>query len=384
VYLFYPISVKHRRSKPKQYNTFAPDNFRMKKSDLIIDGINPELTEFIGQYIDLDTTSLDTRTIFVKTPILFNIRSLKENIRLDGYNSVNLVNLSRINNVPRINKFFNTVNDLLPINGLYVGCVETYNLRHKRIHQKYPPVISQIYFLLDFTFKRIFPKLKFTKRIYFFITAGRNRAISKAETLGRVISCGFEILDDRIIDGFLYFVVKKTGEPLHDDSPSYGPLYKMQRVGKNGKMIGVYKFRTMHPYSEYLQDYVIKKSGYNEIGKPADDFRLTSWGGTMRKFWLDEIPQLINVLKGEMKLVGIRPVSKRFLKEYPPDMVELRLKHKPGCVPPYVALLKQEVSEYIESERTYLKEKEANPYTTDWKYFFKAVYNILSNKIRSS
>jgi lipopolysaccharide/colanic/teichoic acid biosynthesis glycosyltransferase len=149
-------------------------------------------------------------------------------------------------------------------------------------------------------------------------------------------------------------------------------------------MIGVYKFRTMHPYSEYLQDYVIKKNGYSEIGKPADDFRLTSWGGTMRKLWLDELPQLINVVKGEMKLVGIRPVSKRFLEEYPDDMKELRLKHKPGCVPPYVALLKQEVGEYIESERTYLKEKELNPYTTDTKYFFRAVYNILSNKIRSS
>lgn len=356
----------------------------MKESDRIVNEINPELREFIGQYIDLDMISPDSRTIFVKTPILFNIRSLKENSLLDGYTSVNLVNLSRINDVPRINKFFNTVNDLLPMNGLYVGCVETYNLRHRRIHRKYPPVIWQVYFLLDFIFKRIFPKLRITKKIYFVITHGRNRAISKAEALGRVVSCGFEILDDRIIDGLLYFVVKKSGDPLHDDSPSYGPLYKMSRVGKNGKMIGVYKFRTMHPYSEYLQDYVLKKSGYNDIGKPADDFRLTSWGGTMRKLWLDELPQLINVLKGDMKLVGIRPVSRRFLEEYPADLVELRSKHKPGCVPPYVALLKQELSEYIESERTYLKEKEAHPYTADWKYFFKAMYNIISNKIRSS
>jgi lipopolysaccharide/colanic/teichoic acid biosynthesis glycosyltransferase len=104
----------------------------------------------------------------------------------------------------------------------------------------------------------------------------------------------------------------------------------------------------------------------------------------MRKYWLDELPQLINVLKGEMKLVGIRPLSKRFLAEYPEDVLQMRLKHKPGCVPPYVALLKQDVEEYIESERIYLMEKEKHPYSTDIKYFFKAIYNILTNKIRSA
>ena len=356
----------------------------MEQSKRIAQEINPELRAFIGRYINLDNPEPGHRTTIVKISDPFNITSLEENAVAEGFDSFNLVNLRRINDIQRINKFFNAVNHLLPLGGLHVGCVETYTLRHQRILKKYPPVIRHIYYFIDFVFKRIFPKLKLTQRLYFTITHGRNRSLSKAEALGRAVSCGFEILDDQTIDGLLYFIVKKVGVPIRDQNPSYGPLYKMQRVGKNGKMIGVYKFRTMHPYSEYLQDYVIKKNGYSEIGKPADDFRLTSWGGTMRKLWLDELPQLLNVLKGEMKLVGIRPVSKRFLEEYPDDMKELRLKHKPGCVPPYVALLKQEVGEYIESERTYLKEKELNPYTTDTKYFFKAVYNILSNKIRSS
>lgn len=356
----------------------------MEESKRIVKEINPELRDFIGQYIDLNSDNPGSRTTIVKTSSPFNIRSLEENAIAEGFDSFNLINLKRINDMARINKFFNAVNHLLPLGGKHVACVETYTLRHKRILRKYPPIIRQVFYLIDFIFKRIFPKLKLTQRIYFTITHGRNRALSKAEALGRVVSCGFEILDDKTVDGMLYFVVKKTGLPARDKNPSYGPLYKMPRVGKNGKIIGVYKFRTMHPYSEYLQDYIIKKNGYSEIGKPADDFRLTSWGGSMRKLWLDELPQLLNVMKGEMKLVGIRPVSTRFLEEYPEDMKELRLKHKPGCVPPYVALLKQEVNEYIESERTYLNEKEAHPYTTDTKYFFKAVYNILSNKIRSS
>ena len=73
----------------------------------------------------------------------------------------------------------------------------------------------------------------------------------------------------------------------------------MNRVGKKGKIIGVYKFRTMHPYSEFIHDYIIKTNGYNAKGKIKDDFRTSRWGKIMRKYWIDEIPQLYNVLKGE-------------------------------------------------------------------------------------
>jgi lipopolysaccharide/colanic/teichoic acid biosynthesis glycosyltransferase len=213
---------------------------------------------------------------------------------------------------------------------------------------------------------------------------GVNRVLSKAEVLGRLVSCGFSIVDYKEYNDLLYFIVKKVKVPKQNYQPSYGPLFKMRRVGKNGKIIYVYKFRTMHPYAEFLQDYIVSKYGYSDIGKPANDFRLTKWGKFLRKYWLDELPQLINVLKGEMKLVGVRPLSERFLNEYPEDIKQKRLKYKPGCIPPYVALLKQEVSEYIEAERIYLLDKEKHPYTTDIKYLFKGIYNILTNKIRSA
>ena len=139
----------------------------------------------------------------------------------------------------------------------------------------------------------------------------------------------------------------------------------------------------MHPYSEYVHDYMVSNFGYNEKGKSANDFRVTSWGKYMRHLWLDETPQLLNVLKGEMKLVGIRPITKTFLKEFPEDIRKLRAKHKPGCIPAYVSLLKQSKDGFIEAETIYLLDKEKHPFWTDIRYFSKAVYNIATNKIRS-
>lgn len=294
------------------------------------------------------------------------------------------MNLHEINDIRRINRYFILVNKSLKLGGVFVGKFQTLATRRKIIYSRYPRYLAYIVYFLDFIWKRFFPKMPFLQKFYFAISKGHDRVFSKAQGLGRLYYCGFKLIGFEIIDDFLYFVVKKTKEPSEDKTPSYGPLFKMKRFGKNKKIIYVYKFRTMHPYSEYLQDYVVNKSGYSEIGKPADDFRVTSWGRFLRRYWLDELPQLINVLKGEMKLVGIRPLSGRFLQEYPTDVLTMRFRYKPGCIPPYVAHKKQAVEEYIESERRYLLEKEKHPMTTDVKYFFWAIYNILTNKIRSS
>ena len=58
----------------------------------------------------------------------------------------------------------------------------------------------------------------------------------------------------------------------------------------------------------------------------------------MRRFCLNESPQLINLLKGDLKWVGVIPVSQRNFQDIPKEMQKLRLTQKPGCVPPYVAL----------------------------------------------
>ena len=68
----------------------------------------------------------------------------------------------------------------------------------------------------------------------------------------------------------------------------------------------------MHPYSEYLQEYVYKKNNLQQGGKIKDDFRVSPEGRIFRKIWLDEIPMLYNVIKGDMKLVD-EPLSTLFL-----------------------------------------------------------------------
>jgi lipopolysaccharide/colanic/teichoic acid biosynthesis glycosyltransferase len=208
--------------------------------------------------------------------------------------------------------------------------------------------------------------------------------MSHAELLGRLVYAGFDIIDYKVINGLFYFTAIKTNDPIENDSPSYHPIIKLLRIGKRGKLIGVYKLRTMHPYAEFLQDYVLKIHGYDEAGKPANDFRVTRWGRFFRRHWLDELPQLINVIKGEMKLVGLRPLSNVRFNQFPDDLKMERIKYKPGCIAPYVALKMPDDKMNIEAERIYIKDLLNHPYLTDFRYFLKAIYNIITFKIRSS
>lgn len=87
---------------------------------------------------------------------------------------------------------------------------------------------------------------------------------------------------------------------------SPGPIFFQQwRVGERGKLFRIFKFRTMRMDAEYLHDRVM--SNQSGLHKREDDPRITPLGRWMRKYSLDELPQLINVLRGEMSLVGPRP-----------------------------------------------------------------------------
>ena len=101
-------------------------------------------------------------------------------------------------------------------------------------------------------------------------------------------------------------------------------IYKQLRIGLNGNLFPCYKFRTMHntnTVNEHITsiDSTTIKRGI--LNKQKDDKRITKIGSFLRQTSLDELPQLFNVLRGEMSLVGPRPLMPFMLKPYPEIMI---------------------------------------------------------------
>lgn len=341
----------------------------------IKDVSSKEVLKFVSESIDL---KLYFKNIILTT----DTTSYVDETDVDNVKAV--VNLRKVNHIRFPNELFQQVNAFLPTGGVYIGRFESYWERKNSFYKKAGPYLGEALWLVDFVLNRVIPRIPYLDKIYYKLTNGDFRAMSKAEVLGRLVYCGFKIMDYRVIDNLSYFVVKKTGKPSRKQTPSFYPIIGLDRIGKNGKSIRVYKFRTMHPYSEFLQDYVIHINGYNQKGKPHNDFRVARWGKLFRKLWIDELPQLINVFKGEMKLVGLRPLSKVRFCELPEDLRNERLNYKPGCFPPYVALKMLDAVGNVEAERIYINDLKKHPLTTDIRYFFKCLKSILLDKVRSA
>jgi len=127
-----------------------------------------------------------------------------------------------------------------------------------------------------------------------------------------------------------------------------------------------------------------KMSNLQKGGKFKNDFRITTWGKILRRLWIDEIPMLFNLFKGQLKFVGVRPLSKHYLSLYSNELKEKRKGVKPGLVPPFYADLPSTLDEIMESEIRYINAYKEHPFVTDLKYFFKASANILFNSARSN
>ena len=360
-------SVLAKHKKKQSNNSFT---FNSIISEISTDH---RLSDFIKLYFDLSSNSnyLSSKSDQINL----------EKLTFSKFSSI--LNLKKVNDIRYINKFFESMNAILPNSGLYFGKVITYPNRRSAILKKYPPIFNKVIYFFDYIFSRVLPKLTITKRLYFHLTKGKGRVISRAEMYGRLYSCGFEIIDQKTINHSLFFVAKKVKDPFYDKNPTYAPLITLNRIGQNGKLFKVYKLRTMHPFSEYIQDYVYNKNELQDGGKIKNDFRISPEGKIFRKFWIDEIPMLINVLKGEMKLVGVRPLSKHYYSLYDKDLQHKRIKYKPGLIPPFYVDLPKTFNEIMESERKYLNLYDQSPFITDVKYFFMAFKNIVFKGARS-
>ncbi len=297
-----------------------------------------------------------------------------------------LFNLKKINYNRYINKYLEGINACLPYDGIFIGKLETYNLRRHRIYKRYPAVINHLVYFADTLYHRILPKLPLLHKAYFFFSNGRYRLMSRPEALGRLSSCGFDVIAEKSLGNCFYFVARKTREPYFNRNATYGPIISLERHGQNGRLLKVYKFRTMYPYSEYLQEYVYQHNKLAKSGKFSNDFRITPWGRIMRRLWLDELPMIFNFLKGDLQLVGVRPLSKMYFNLYTDELKAKRTLSKPGLIPPYYAVYPtpKGLDQIMKNELDYLEAFEKAPWTTNWKYFWRAVNNILFRQVRSN
>lgn len=161
------------------------------------------------------------------------------------------------------------------------------------------------------------------------------------------------------------------------DSPGAGPIYSQTRVGRNGKEFKFYKFRSMIPNADQHLDELLDQ---NEMDGPVfkikDDPRITRVGKFIRKTSIDELPQLINILKGDMSIVGPRPAIPREVEQYS-DYEKQRLYVTPGLtcywqIQPHRNDLSFE--EWMDLDLQYIEERS---FAVDWKIIFKTFGAVL-------
>lgn len=161
------------------------------------------------------------------------------------------------------------------------------------------------------------------------------------------------------------------------DDPHGGPLFSHERVGKNGQRFRMYKFRTM------CVDAEAKRAGlsqYNEMDGPVfkikHDPRITRAGGLLRRMSLDELPQLVNILRGDMSIVGPRPALPSEVEQYTDYQLQ-RLTVTPGLtcfwqVQPGRYCLTMD--EWVELDLRYIRERS---WLMDWKLIFRTIKAVL-------
>ena len=153
-----------------------------------------------------------------------------------------------------------------------------------------------------------------------------------------------------------------------------------KRIGKNGKIINIYKFRTMYEGSEDMFVKFSKKQTeeYERNYKLKDDPRVTKIGKILRKTSLDELPQILNILKGELSIVGPRPVVSNELEKYGKDKDKF-LSIKPGLTG-YWQVNGRSLTSYEDRMKMELYYVENRGIWLDTKIFFKTILSVIKKE----
>ena len=161
------------------------------------------------------------------------------------------------------------------------------------------------------------------------------------------------------------------------DSPGASPIFVQDRVGRNGKIFKFYKFRSMVPNAEEkLKEVLAQNEMDGPVFKMKYDPRITRVGRFIRRTSIDELPQLINILKGDMSIVGPRPALPREVAQYN-DYERQRLYVTPGLTCYWqIQPNRNELSfdEWMELDLKYIRERS---FWVDWKIIFGTVAAVL-------
>lgn len=166
------------------------------------------------------------------------------------------------------------------------------------------------------------------------------------------------------------------------EDPKGKVLFSQKRVGQYGKEFNMHKFRSMVSNAEELKE---KLMAQNEMSGPMfkikHDPRITKIGRFIRKTSIDELPQLINVLKGEMSLVGPRPSLPREVAQFEPWMME-RLEVKPGLTCYWQVMGRNDIEfqEWMRLDVKYVHERST---LLDLKLIFKTFFVLFGDKSAS-
>lgn len=157
------------------------------------------------------------------------------------------------------------------------------------------------------------------------------------------------------------------------DDPKGSPIFTQIRVGQNGKNFRLYKFRSMHHNAEkQLESLLDENEMDGPVFKIKKDPRITRVGRFIRRTSIDELPQFVNVLKGDMSIVGPRPALPREVVQYD-DYQRQRLLVRPGLTCFWqIQPNRNEMhfDEWVALDLKYIKQRS---FLTDWRIIFKTV-----------
>lgn len=164
---------------------------------------------------------------------------------------------------------------------------------------------------------------------------------------------------------------------IYIDDPNGSPFFSQLRCGRDGKLFKMHKFRSMYVDAEERLAEILKD---NEMDGPAfkmkDDPRITRVGRLIRKTSLDELPQLWNVLIGDMSIVGPRPALPREVEQYTQEQKQ-RMYVTPGLTCYWqIQPRRNDISfdEWMELDLKYIQERS---FLVDWKIIFKTFVAVI-------